>query len=163
MTADALGLVASPTRMSASRYSDNGKWRERDRPLSSSSSGHLPRLDTLAMTRKYDANDTPSHHSLSSTGANSPQGSIPSIPSPPPEPSNRYTRQTPLQTRVPTQPDESTSPPPTLSRNNASGHTSSKPSQTEGKSKASSSRSERSSEVGSSASSLSLEELLSGE
>ena len=161
MTADALGLVASPTRMSASRYSDNGKWRERDRPLSSSSSGHLPRLDTLAMTRKHDANDTPSHHSLSSTGANSPQGSIPSIPSPPPEPSNRYTRQTPLQTRVLAQPDNSTSLPPTLSHDNALGHTTSKPSQTEGGSKASSSRSERSSEIGSSASSI--EELLSGE
>ncbi|KAK7696238.1 hypothetical protein QCA50_000891 [Cerrena zonata] len=169
MTADALGLVASPSRMSASRYSEKGRRSEyrrgRDRPLSSSSSGQLPRLETLSMTRRHNANHTPSHHSLSSASASSPQGSIPSIPSPPPETlSNRPTRrQTPLHARPLSQPGKSTSPPPSISPNSAWGQNVSSSRSNHfanvGRTKLRGDRSERGSEVGSSTSSLSFEEL----
>lgn len=172
MTADTLGLVASPSRMSASRsrYSEKGKGREqrrgRDRPLSSSSSGQLPRLETLAMTRRHSANHTPSHHSLSSASANSPQGSIPSIPSPPPEtPSRPAMRQTPLHAGPPNQPGKSISPPPTISRNSAWGQNALRNNHVTnavGRPKVGGGRSERGSEVGSSTSSLSYDDLLSG-
>ncbi len=80
LTKDQLGLVSSPPK-------DKGKRRDSDRgrirPLSmSSTSASLHQQ--LHMSRRYSLSQTPSHHSLSST-TGSPQGSIPSIPSPPPE------------------------------------------------------------------------------
>ncbi len=87
MTKEAVGLISSPPQPTSLRYQEKGKGRERDggrlRPLSTSSTSSSlhQRLD---MSRPYGQSKTPSHHSLSS--ASSPQGSIPSIPSPPPEP-----------------------------------------------------------------------------
>ncbi|KAI0080833.1 hypothetical protein K474DRAFT_100748 [Panus rudis PR-1116 ss-1] len=107
MTRDTLGLVASPARA----RKDKGKSRDdRGRPqtLSSSSSSGPHRRPQLDMTDRYKS-QTPSHHSLSSVDANSPQGSIPSIPSPPPESAAKQGRQTPL--RPLSQPSKSTSPP----------------------------------------------------
>lgn len=106
MTKDALGLVASPPRPSAASY-DKGKGKETDRgrmrPLSASStsSNFRPRLE---MSRRHSLSQTPSHHSLSSM--DSPQGSIPSIPSsPPPE----ARTQSPMARHF--TPTKSTSPP----------------------------------------------------
>lgn len=164
MTIEALGLVSSPTRASASHYSDKGKGREqhrnRNRPLSSSSASSSRHAQLqLNMTRRYSASQTPSHHSLSSVDANSPQGSIPSIPSPPPEPTGRpSTRQVPLSRHL-SQPSKSTSP-PAVSPKSAWGHTAA--AQTNqgahavGRTKVGGGRvSERGSEMGSEASSFS--------
>jgi len=146
MTKDALGLVASPPRPSASRYQDKGKGKELDRgrmrPLSASISSHFqPRL---GMSRRHSLSQTPSHHSLSS--ADSPQGSIPSIPSPPPE----------VRTRSPMTrhfgPAKSTSP-PAVSTRSVWGRTAAKPIVT--RPRPGGHVSERGSEMGSEASSFS--------
>lgn len=78
LTKDRLGLVSSPPK-------NKGKGKETDRgrirPLSASSvSGSHHQLE---MSRRNS--HTPSHHSLSSTSSRQGSGSIPSIPSPPPE------------------------------------------------------------------------------
>ncbi|GJE85018.1 hypothetical protein PsYK624_010950 [Phanerochaete sordida] len=80
MTRDALGLVSAPARQQLPRRDAD---RGRLRPLSESSVSSGIHL-RLAMNRRPSMSQTPSHHSLSST-TNSPQGSIPDIPSPPPE------------------------------------------------------------------------------
>ncbi|KAI0355512.1 hypothetical protein OH77DRAFT_1589959 [Trametes cingulata] len=74
MTKDALGLVADP----------NGKQRGRARPLSgvgASVSGAS--LSSLSARRSPSRSRSHGHQSLSSASVDSPQGSIPSIPSPP--------------------------------------------------------------------------------
>ena len=107
MTRDALGLVSTPTRSSIPRREVD---RGRVRPLSTSSlaSGLHQRLE---MDRRHSVSQTPSHHSLSS--ASSPQGSIPDIPSPPPEPRSPIPRHL-----SPPGPSRS---PPTVSHGNAWG------------------------------------------
>ncbi|KAH8096665.1 hypothetical protein BXZ70DRAFT_329214 [Cristinia sonorae] len=112
MTRETLGLVASPISPSRSQINSiKGKEvdRGRTRPLSASSASinfpaHMPR-------RGSSTSQTPSHHSLSS--ASSPQGSIPSIPSPPPE--RRGQPQSPMARRLSEQ-FKSTSPPAVSTR-----------------------------------------------
>ena len=153
MTREALGFVASPSPISPSRsqiqgFSIKGKEvdRGRTRPLSASSASiNLPpRLD---MTRRQSTSQTPSHHSLSS--ASSPQGSIPSIPSPPPE--RRSQPQSPMARRLSEQ-FKSTSP-PTVSTKSAWAQNTRHG--TVSRTKIGGGRSERGSEMGSEASSFS--------
>ncbi|KAI0092146.1 hypothetical protein BDY19DRAFT_928519 [Irpex rosettiformis] len=111
LTKDQLGLISSPTK-------DKGKRRDTDRgrirPLSmSSTSASLHQQ--LHMSRRHSLSQTPSHHSLSST-TGSPQGSIPSIPSPPPE--SRSQPQSPSPMRHFSPAGKSTSP-PVVAYNNA--------------------------------------------
>lgn len=146
MTRESLGLVSSPTRPSfARRDIDRGRMR----PLSSSSvsSSLHHRLD---MSRRHSVSQTPSHHSLSS--ASSPQGSIPDIPSPPPE--SRSQPPSPMARHLsPVGPSRS---PPAVSHGNAWG-TMRGPSATVGRNGrfGGNARSERGSEFGSTASSFS--------
>lgn len=81
MTKDALGLVAEPTAPSPSRLSANGtagsKSRGRVRPSLTHESTSSPRGP-----RNYSRSRSQSHQSLSSASVDSPNGSIPSIPSP---------------------------------------------------------------------------------
>jgi len=116
MTREALGLVASPAPSpispGQSMRSVKGKEvdRGRTRPLSASSASmNFPQH--LDMMRRYSTSQTPSHHSLSS--ASSPQGSIPSIPSPPPE--RRSQPQSPMARRL-SEHVKSTSPPAVSTR-----------------------------------------------
>lgn len=151
MTREALGLVASPSPVSPARsqmQSIKGKEvdRGRTRPLSASSASvnFPPRMD---LSRRYSTSQTPSQHSLSSAG--SPQGSIPSIPSPPPE--RRSQPQSPMARRLSEQ-FKSTSPPavsmrPAWAQTTRHG--------TVGRTKIGGGRSERGSEMGSEASSFS--------
>lgn len=83
MTKEALGLVSSPSKRPTLRLQDpKGKGREtRSAPLSASSTSSSLH-QRLEMSHQIPPSHTPSHHSLSS--ASSPQGSIPSIPSPEP-------------------------------------------------------------------------------
>lgn len=88
LTKEHIGLVSSPPRNRGKRKDTD---RGRERPWSISSSASLQQQ--IHMSRRHS--HTPSHHSLSSTS--SPQGSIPSIPSPsspgrsqPPSPMARH-------------------------------------------------------------------------
>lgn len=83
MTKEKLGLVASRPKPTPLRLQDpKGKGREtRSAPLSASSTSSSLH-QRLEMSQHVPPSYTPSHHSLSS--ASSPQGSIPSIPSPEP-------------------------------------------------------------------------------
>ena len=145
MTKEALGLVASPPQ--SPTYLDKRKGKETDRgrvrPLSMSSASsslhqrlNMQQLD-MNMSRRISQSQTPSHHSLSSTS--SPQGSIPSIPSPPPE--SRSPQLSPMARHF--SPAKSTSP-PAISHGVAWGNA--RPGRV---------RSERGSEMGSEASSFS--------
>ncbi|KAI0797135.1 hypothetical protein C8Q75DRAFT_743561 [Abortiporus biennis] len=112
MTRETLGLVSSPPpppRLSTSRTQgrDSIHDRGRNRPLSASStSSSFRQQQQLTMSRRHSISQTPSHHSLSSTS--SPQGSIPSIPSPPPE-ARQLHQQSPMARHL--SPAGSTSPP----------------------------------------------------
>ena len=93
MTKDALGLVADPATMSPKTNGTTAggpKPRGRTRPLdvtsASLSSSHAP--------RSFSRSRSQSHQSLSSASVDSPQGSIPSIPSPPAH-SHTHTHQYP--------------------------------------------------------------------
>lgn len=152
MTREALGFVASPISPSRSQIQsiNNIKGKEvdrgRTRPLSASSASmNLP--PRLNMSRRNSTSQTPSHHSLSS--ASSPQGSIPSIPSPPPE--RRSQPQSPMARRLNEQ-FKSTSP-PTVSTRPAWAQTTRHG--TVSRTKIGGGRSERGSEMGSEASSFS--------
>lgn len=142
MTRDALGLVSSPVRQQVPRRdADRGSIR----PLSESSASSGIHL-RLAMNRRPSISQTPSHHSLSST-TNSPQGSIPDIPSPPPEFNSQPTSPRPRHLTPATSPRS----PPAVSHNTAIGTI-------RGSSAASrrlGGRSDRGSEIGSTASSFS--------
>lgn len=110
MTRDALGLVSTPARPTFARRDFE---RGRLRPLSTSSVSSLHQRVDLG--RRNSVSQTPSHHSLSS--ASSPQGSIPDIPSPPPE--SRSQPPSPMARHLsPAGPSRS---PPTVSHGNAWG------------------------------------------
>ena len=112
LTKEQLGLVSSPTKDKGKRR-DTGD-RGRIRPLSmSSTSASLQQQ--MHMSRRHSLSQTPSRHSLSST-TGSPQGSIPSIPSPPPE--SRSQPQSPSPMRHFSPAGKSTSP-PAVAYNNA--------------------------------------------
>ncbi|OSC97906.1 hypothetical protein PYCCODRAFT_1480930 [Trametes coccinea BRFM310] len=78
MTTDALGLVADPASISAR----NGKHRGRPRPLSGASASGAS-LSSSGARRSPSRSRSHGNQSLSSASVDSPQGSIPSIPSPP--------------------------------------------------------------------------------
>ncbi|RDX47776.1 hypothetical protein OH76DRAFT_1405569 [Lentinus brumalis] len=79
MTKDALGLVADPVARTNGSGHGNGKPRGRARPVSGMSAS----LSSSNAPRDYSRSR---NQSLSSASVDSPQGSIPSIPSPTPEP-----------------------------------------------------------------------------
>ena len=143
MTRDALGLVSPLVQEVQENTMKRDIDRGRVRPLSTSSpSSSLHQR--LEMGRVYSPNQTPSHHSLSS--ASSPQGSIPDIPSPPPEPRSPIPRHL-----SPPGPSRS---PPAISHGNAWGTLRGPPAT--GKTRVGGNvRSERGSEIGSTASSIS--------
>lgn len=119
LTKDQLGLVSSPPKQ---RLSDKGKGKQADRgrmrPLSASSaSGSSILRHHLDMNRRNSLSQTPSHHSLSSTS--SPHGSIPSIPSPPPEARSRSQPQSPMARQF--SPAGKSTSPPAVVYNNAWG------------------------------------------
>ncbi|TCD61402.1 DNA damage-inducible protein 1 [Steccherinum ochraceum] len=152
ITRETLGLIASPSPVSPSRsqilsMSIKGKEvdRGRRRPLSASSAS--VNFAGLDITRRHSSSQTPSHHSLSS--ASSPQGSIPSIPSPPPE--RRGQPQSPMARRLSEQ-FKSTSPPTVSTRPAWAQATRAG---TVGRTRIGGGRSERGSEMGSEASSFS--------
>lgn len=130
-TKDKLGLVTSPRRPQPPRHADTD--RGRHRPLS----GDVHRFGSSS--RRYSASHTPSNHSLSS--ASSPQGSIPDMPSPPPE--GRSPPMSPMARQL-AGPSRS---PPTVSHGNAWAQSA--------RSRIRQGRSERGSEIGSTTSSFS--------
>ncbi|EKM59867.1 uncharacterized protein PHACADRAFT_181810 [Phanerochaete carnosa HHB-10118-sp] len=144
MTRDALGLVSSPTRPPFARR-DIDRKRLRLSSESGISSGIHHRL---AMSRRPSISHTPSHHSLSST-TNSLQGSIPDIPSPPPELTSQPT--SPMTRHL--TPATSPRSPPAVSHNMAFGTI--RGSTTASRRLGGNVRSDRGSEIGSTPSSFS--------
>lgn len=120
MTKEALGLVSSPTLPRAPpARSQTDRAKARPLSVSSTSSSFHQKVPMRRHSTNTSQSHTPSHQSLSS--ASSPQGSIPSIPSPPME-----TRTQPLSTGVMTRhlnPQGKSTSPPAVSPRSAWGQT----------------------------------------